>query len=94
MNVIGDGPERATLGYESGSLPLTVWTADGKARQPKLKGGGEATAAFTLELQAAVNGVKAHREPAWLSGRLARDALVMCHQECRSVRTGRPVTIA
>jgi predicted dehydrogenase len=86
--------ERATLAYESGSLPLTVWTPDGKARQPKLRGGGEATAAFTLELQAAVDGVKTIREPDWLSGRLARNALVMCHQECRSVRTGKPVRIS
>jgi predicted dehydrogenase len=86
--------ERATLAYESGTLPLTVWTPNGKANRPKLKGGGEATAAFTLELQAAVNGVKADREPDWLSGRLARNALVMCYQECRSVRTGRPVTIS
>jgi len=31
--------------------------------------------------------------PDLLSGQLARDALVMCLNECESVRTGRVVTI-
>jgi hypothetical protein len=86
--------ERATLVYESGATPLTVLTADGKAKQPKLKGGAEATTAFTAEIQAAVDGVKSGREPGLLSGRLARDALVMCHKECQSVRTGKAVEVA
>jgi predicted dehydrogenase len=85
--------ERATLTYESGTCPLTVLTADGKAEQPPLAGGGEATAAFTLELQAAVDGVRAGREPDLLSGQLARDALVLCHQECESVRRGEAVAV-
>src|SRR5206468_9302238 len=59
--------ERATLVYESGTCPLTVLTADGKSEQPKLEGGGEATAAFTAELQAAVEGVRTGREPDLLS---------------------------
>src|SRR5438552_2779088 len=54
--------ERATLVYESGSKPLTVLTADGKSKQPKLKGGTEATAAFTVEIQTAVNGVISGKE--------------------------------
>jgi hypothetical protein len=86
--------ERATLGYESGALPLTVWTAHGRARKPKLKGGTDATAAFTAEIQAAVNGIRSGREPDLLSGRLARHALVMCHKECQSVRTGKAVAVA
>jgi predicted dehydrogenase len=85
--------ERATLVYESGTAPLTVYTADGKAKQPKLKGGAEATTAFTAEIQAAVDGVLANREPDLLSGRLARNALVMCHKECQSVRTGKAVAL-
>src|SRR5205085_4488474 len=44
--------EKATLVYESGTCPLTVLTADGKAEQPQLAGGGDATTAFTLEIQA------------------------------------------
>ena len=57
-------------------------------------GGGDATTAFTSELQMAVNGVLAGKEPALLSGKLARDALVMCHKECESVRSGRVVKVS
>jgi predicted dehydrogenase len=86
--------EGATLAYESGATPLAVFTADGQLEQPKLEGGNEATAAFTQEIQAAVDGVAAGREPDLLSGKLARDALVMCHQECQSVRSGQAVAVS
>ena len=85
--------EKATLVYESGTCPLTVLTADGKSEQPKLAGGDDATTAFTIELQAAVDGVGAGKEPDLLSGKLARDALVLCHKECESVKTGKAVAI-
>jgi predicted dehydrogenase len=83
--------EKATLAYESGALPLTVYTPDGKSRSPKLKGGTDPLSAFTAEIQAAVNGVAEGKEPDLLSGKLARDALVLCHKECQSVRSGKPV---
>jgi predicted dehydrogenase len=86
--------EKATLVYESGTAPLTVLTADGKAKQPKLKGGTEATAGFTAEIQTAVDSVRTGKEPDLLSGQLARDALVLCHKECQSVRTGKTVSVA
>src|SRR6185503_2907140 len=86
--------EKATLVYESGTCPLTLLNADGTSEQPKLAGGDEATTAFTIEIQAAVDGVKANREPDLLSGKLARDALVLCYRECESVKTGRAVAIA
>jgi predicted dehydrogenase len=86
--------EKATLVYESGTCPLTVLTADGKAEQPQLAGGDDATTAFTLEIQAAVDGVTAGKEPDLLSGKLARDALVLCHKECESVRSGKAVVVA
>jgi predicted dehydrogenase len=85
--------EGATLVYESGTCPLTVLTSDGKTDQPKLDGGSEATTAFTAELQTAVGGVRSGREPALLSGQLARDALVLCHKECESVLSGEPVVL-
>jgi predicted dehydrogenase len=85
--------EKATLVYESGNCPLTVLKADGSSEQPKLAGGAEATAAFTIEIQAAVDGIKAGREHDYLSGKLARDALVMCYRECESVKTGKAVAI-
>jgi predicted dehydrogenase len=85
--------EKATLLYQSGTQPLTVLTTDGKSDQPKLAGGDEATTAFTLELQAAIEGVAAGKEPELLSGQLARDALVMCYKECESVVSGGVVMI-
>jgi len=85
--------ERATLVYDSGGTPLTLLTADGKAEQPQLAGRGDPLAAFADELQAAMDGVAAGKEPDLLSGRLARDALVLCHRECESVKTGRPVAV-
>ena len=85
--------EKATLSYDSGGVPLTVFTADGKAEQPHLGGSGDPLAAFTDELQAAVDGVTAGKEPDLLSGQLARDALVLCHKECESVKTGKVVKV-
>jgi predicted dehydrogenase len=85
--------EKATLLFESGTLPLTLLTADGKSEQPRLAQAEEATTAFTAEIQAAVDGVAAGREPDLLSGQLARDALVLCHKECESVRRGEGVAV-
>jgi predicted dehydrogenase len=86
--------DQATLVYESGTCPLTVMKADGTSEQPRLANGDEATAAFTIELQAAVDGVNAgRREHDYLSGKLARDALVLCYRECESVRTRKIVPI-
>jgi predicted dehydrogenase len=85
--------EKATLVYESGVCPLTVLHADGRSEKPELTGGEEPTSAFTAELQAAVDGVREGKEPDLLSGKLARDALVLCHRECDSVRTGKVVAV-
>lgn len=86
--------ERATLTYESGTCPLTVLHADGTSERPTLAGGDDPTTAFTAEMQAAVDGVRTGREPDLLSGKLARDALVLCHRECESVQTGKIVAVA
>jgi predicted dehydrogenase len=86
--------EKASLVYDSGGTPLTLLTADGKSSHPALAGGGDPLSAFTDELQAAVDGVSSGKEPDLLSGQLARDALVLCHRECESVRTGKAVTVA
>jgi predicted dehydrogenase len=85
--------EKATLVYESGTCPLTVLKSDGSSEQPKLAGGDDATAAFTIEIQAAVDGIRANREHDYLSGKLARDALVMCYREIESVKTGKAVAL-
>lgn len=86
--------EKATLVYESGTVPLTVLTADGQVEQPRLAGGDEATTAFTAEIQAAVDGIVAGQEPDLLSGKLARDALLLCQRECDSVRSGAAVAVS
>jgi predicted dehydrogenase len=85
--------EKATLVFESGATPLTVYTADGKSKSPKLRGGTDPVAAFTTEIQTAADGVRTGKEPDLLSGKLARDALVLCYKECQSVRTGKPVAV-
>jgi predicted dehydrogenase len=86
--------EKATLVYDSDGTPLTVLGADGKAHRPRLRGGSDPVSAFTAEIQTAVEAVASGREPDILSGRLARDALVLCHKEIESTRTGRAVAVA
>ena len=84
--------EKATLSHSSsGNLPLTVFPKEGGSYLPELIGGGDPIAAFAAELQSAVDGVVSNSEPDWLSGQLARDALMLCYKECESVRTGRIV---
>ena len=95
--------EQATLMYDAGTFgkpgawvvnrPLTVFTQDGHAKQPKLKGGTDWCAAFTAELQLAVNAVREGRAPAVLAGTLARDALRICHAEAKSISSGRAVAV-
>jgi predicted dehydrogenase len=85
--------EKATLIYDSGGVPLTLLTADGKSEQPALPGGGDPLTAFAEEIQTAVDGVVSGKEPDLLSGQLARDALVLCHRECESVKTGKAVSV-
>jgi predicted dehydrogenase len=85
--------ERATLAYDSSNTPLTVYHADGRRETPALPGGGDATTAFTAEIQTAVDGVRTGKEPDLLRGQLARDALVLCHKECQSVLAGEAVPV-
>ncbi len=85
--------EKATLLYDSGGPALTLLTADGKSTYPAIEGGGDPLAAFTSELQTAVEAVATGRESDLLSAKLARDALVLCHRECESVKSGQIVTV-
>jgi predicted dehydrogenase len=85
--------QKATLLYEGSTTPLTVLSANGKVKVPKLRGGSDPIAAFTTEIQTAIEGVRSGKEPELLSGQLARDALVLCHKECQSVRTGKVVAV-
>jgi len=82
--------EKATLVFDGG--PLTLLTEDGGKEFPPLTG-DDPLGAFTAEIDAAADGVRAGKGPDLLSGQLARDALVLCHKECESVRTGRAVAV-
>ncbi len=93
--------ERATLQFDAGTYgdewvvnrPLTLITDDDEITTPDPGGSGEWCAAFTDELQAAVDGIIAGEAPAVLSGQLARDALRLCHAEAESIKTGRAVAV-
>ena len=86
--------EEATCVYESGAVALTLYPKKGDPEQPRLDGGDDALAAFRTEIEMAALGVASGVEPDLLSGQLARDALVLCHRECESVRTGRTIAIS
>jgi len=82
--------ERATLAFDSGGLPLTVFPQSGEPEKPDL-GDGEPIAAFSREIGAATAAVATGTMPPLLSAVLARDALHLCQLECESVKTGRPM---
>lgn len=92
--------EQASVLYAAGTLggawcvdrPLTLIT-QGKVTQPKLKGGNEWCSAFTAELQAAVDSIRAGAAAPLLSGELARDALRICYAEAKSIATGKAVKV-
>jgi predicted dehydrogenase len=93
--------EEATIEYDAGTYgsdwvvnrPLTLVTNDGNVSTPNPGGGGEWCAAFTEELQAAVNAVETGDESPVLSGQLALAALKVCHAEAESIRTAAAVEI-
>jgi len=93
--------ENATIAFSAGTLggewvvdrPLTVFNQEGKLEHPELDAGEEWCAAFTLELEAAVEGVKTGKPPHLLSGTLARDALKLCYAEAESIAVGEIVSL-
>jgi predicted dehydrogenase len=84
--------ERATLTFESGATPLTVYGEDGRKEQPALSC-DDPLGGFTAEIDAAAEGIRTGKAPELLSGQLARDALVLCFREIASVRTGAEVRV-
>ena len=83
--------EKATLTFDAG-CPLTLLTEDGGKAFPPLAG-EDPLGGFTAEIDAAAEGVRTGKAPDLLSAKLARDALVLCHKECESVRTGQAVAV-
>ncbi|MEZ6064772.1 MAG: Gfo/Idh/MocA family oxidoreductase [Planctomycetaceae bacterium] len=85
--------EEATIQFDAGTYgsdwvvnrPLTLITNDGVITNPDPGGSGKWCAAFTSELQAAVESVQSGSEHPILSGQLARDALRICYAEAESI---------
>jgi predicted dehydrogenase len=91
--------EQATLHFEFAGfrdqaelMPLKVLTSDGQVVRPEL-GGGDPTRAFETEIAEVIRCAKSGQPSAVLSCDLARDAVVLCHKQTESVRTGRPVKV-
>jgi predicted dehydrogenase len=92
--------EEATLLYDYAAIgkgldaltPLTVLTADGKVKRPKL-GGGDPVDSFVSEIAEVVRSVESNTPSALLDGRLARDALLLCQKQTESVQRRRAVKV-
>ncbi len=90
--------EKATLLYDLGgvgdaaAVPLTLLTADGKKKEPKL-GSGDPSEAFQAEVKEVVTAVRTNTPSVLLDGGLARDAVILCQKETDSARRGRPVKV-
>jgi predicted dehydrogenase len=93
--------ERATLFFEFAVLadgnniatPLTILDDQGKVLRPQMPAGDPMLAAFEAEISEAANSITSGRPSALLGGELARDAIVLCHKQTESVRSGKTVQI-
>ncbi len=73
-------------------MPLTVLDGSGKVRQPQL-GSSDPTAGFVAEVQEMVRSIDRGEPSPILSGRLAADALRICHMETESVQAGKLIRV-
>jgi len=73
-------------------MPLKILTEDGQVIRPEV-GGEDAAEPFAREITEVVKSIEASQPSATLSGDLARDAIVLCHKQTESVRTGGLVRI-
>ncbi len=81
----------AVLGEEAvASMPLTVLTEDGNVERPEL-GSGDPIDSFVQEIDEALGGIETGKASTLLAGDLARDALLLCHNQAESLRTGKMV---
>jgi predicted dehydrogenase len=81
--------EEATLSMPAGQ-PLAIITGRGVETGPSTT---DPVAAFAYELERVAAAVAAGAADPFLAGTTARDALVLCHKEIESVRTGRAITV-
>ena len=83
----------AVIGDEGVSLcPPTILDARGKARQVKLAD-GDPLAGFAAEIKEVVRCVKNDTGSDILGAELARDAIQLCHQQAKSLKTGKRVKL-
>ena len=75
------------------TTPLTLLDNKGHAEQPSLPPGDPMLSAFDAEIKEVVRSVTSGEPSPLLSGALARDAIVLCHQQTQSVRAGKTVRI-
>lgn len=93
--------EKATLFFEFAVLadgqniatPLTVLTSKGKVERPKLPAGDPMLAAFDAEIKEVAQSIRGNTPSALLNGELARDAIILCHKQTQSVRSGKTVRV-
>ena len=88
--------ERATLVYEIRHLSADrVDRPTASSDKPQLAGGDDPIArVHRSKFRRPSMGSQPDKEPDLLSGKLARDALVLCHKECESVKTGKTVAVS
>lgn len=92
--------ERATLLYDfaviggKGKLltPLTILDGAGRVLEPKL-GSDDPLVAFEAEMKEVTRSIRNGKPSPILDGRLARDAVVLCEKQARSLATGRVVRV-
>ncbi len=91
--------EKATLQFEFAgftdggeSMPLKVLTADGQVVRPDL-GDGDPVNGFVAEMEEIARAIETGQPSPILSGELARDAIVLCHKQTESVKSGTRVSV-
>ena len=91
--------EKATAQFEFGafadqteSMPLKILTMDGQVIRPTLAD-GDPVQAFVGELGEVWEVLENGRTSSLLDGRLARDAIAICHAQTQSVRTGQSINL-
>ena len=85
--------EKATLFFESFTgTALTVLNADGSVEKPTLPGGDDIDN-FVYECTEVKKSFTSNTPSKLLDGKLASDALMICHKQIESILTGKPVQI-
>src|SRR5688500_9655637 len=75
------------------SLPLTLLNDQGQVEYPTLAAGDPMLSAFEAEIKEVAMACQSGQASSLLGGDLARDAIVLCHRQTESVRSGRTVAV-